>query len=58
MLGLLISGIFGATMSNMTPVNKNAPLLCEEFYQGPHRRRARKRNVGRQQIVTFCWASW
>jgi len=51
MLGLLISGIFGATMSNMdTGLNKNAGFFVKEFLPGPHPpARARERDVDRQQ---------
>ena len=51
MLGLLISGIFGATMSNMDiGLNKNAGFFAKNFYQVIIRPQApEKGNAARQQ---------
>ena len=55
MLGLLISGIFGATMSNMdTGLNKNAGFFVKNFYQVLIRPRApEKEMLIVSKIVTF-----
>lgn len=46
MLGLLISGIFGATMSNMdVGLNKNAGFFAKNFYQVIIRPRAHEREM-------------
>jgi solute:Na+ symporter, SSS family len=55
MLGLLISGIFGATMSNMDiGLNRNAGFFVKNFYQVILRPRAQEREMlVVSKIVTF-----
>ncbi len=57
MLGLLISGIFGATMSNMdTGLNKNAGFFVKNFYQVLVRPHASEREMLLvSKLVTFIF---
>ena len=60
MLGLLISGIFGATMSNMDiGLNKNAGFFVKNFYQVAHpAARAREGDVvGEQRGHLSPWGA-